>query len=54
MLAGLAADGYTIVDDIKYIQRGYEDFAAKLQGLGAVIEEVSNEREALKFQLKIG
>ena len=26
VIAGLAAEGYTIVDDIEYIQRGYECF----------------------------
>ena len=44
-IAGLAADGITIVDDIVYIQRGYERFEEKLRGLGAVIERVSTERE---------
>ena len=35
MIAGLAAEGYTIVDEIGYIQRGYECFEEKLQALGA-------------------
>ena len=39
VIAGLAADGITVVDDIVYIQRGYECFEEKLQGLGAVIEK---------------
>lgn len=54
VLAGLAAEGFTLVDDVKYILRGYEDFARKLRGLGAEIEEIDNERDALKFQLKTG
>lgn len=54
VLAGLAAEGFTLVDDVKYILRGYEDFAGKLRGLGAEIEEIDNERDALKFQLKTG
>ncbi len=33
-IAGLAADGITIVDDIVYIQRGYECFEEKLRSLG--------------------
>ena len=37
VLAGLNADGITIVDDIEYIQRGYEDFDKKLRMLGADI-----------------
>ena len=35
VIAGLAAEGITIVDDIVYIQRGYENFEQKLRGLGA-------------------
>lgn len=54
VIAGLAAEGYTIVDEIGYIQRGYENFEKKLQGLGAVIEKVDSEKEAQKFKLKVG
>lgn len=54
VIAGLAADGYTTVDEIGYIQRGYECFEKKLQGLGAVIEKVDSEKEAQKFKLKVG
>ncbi len=54
VLAGLSADGYTVVDEIGYIQRGYEKFEEKLQGLGAVIELVDSEKEAQKFRLKTG
>ena len=54
VLAGLAAEGITTVDDIKYIERGYEDFHIKLQSLGAVMERVDSERELQKFKLKIG
>lgn len=54
VIAGLAAEGYTVVEDIKYIQRGYESFEEKLQGLGAMIEKVDSEKEAQKFKLKIG
>lgn len=52
-IAGLAADGITIVDDIVYIQRGYERFEEKLRSLGAVIERVSTEREIRRFTLKV-
>ncbi len=52
-IAGLAADGITIVDDIVYIQRGYERFEEKLRSLGGVIEKVTNEKEAQKFRLKV-
>ena len=52
VLAGLAADGITVVDDIKYILRGYEDFDIKLRELGAKIEYVQSEKELRKFVLK--
>ncbi len=53
VIAGLAADGITIVDDIYYIERGYEDFHLKLKLLGAQVEKVSTEKEILKFKLKV-
>ena len=52
-IAGLAADGITIVDDIVYIQRGYERFEEKLQSIGAVMEKVETERQIQKFKLKV-
>ena len=54
VIAGLAAEGYTVVDEIGYIQRGYESFEEKLQSLGAMIEKVDSDREARKFQLREG
>ena len=54
VIAGLAAEGITIVDDIVYIQRGYEDFEGKLRSLGAEIEKVSSEKEIRKFRLRVG
>ena len=54
VLAALAADGVSSVDDIKYIERGYEDFHLKLQSLGAEIEKVESERELQKFRLRVG
>ena len=53
VIAGMAADGITIVDDIYYIERGYEDLEVKLASLGAKIERVSSEKEIQKFKLKI-
>ena len=54
VIAGLAAsDGITTVDDIHFIQRGYEDFEVKLQGIGAQIEKVGSEIEAQRFILKV-
>ena len=54
VIAGLAADGITIVDDIVYIQRGYERFEEKLRSLGGIIEKVSSEKEIQKFKFKVG
>jgi len=54
VIAGLAAEGISTVDDIIYIQRGYEDFEGKLQNLGAEIEKVFSEKEIQKFKLRIG
>ena len=54
VLAGLAAEGITIVEDIHYIERGYERFDEKLRSLGAEIEKVSDERELQKFRLRVG
>ena len=53
VIAGLAAEGITIIDDIVYIQRGYEDFEVKLRSLGAEIEKVSSEKEIQKFRLRV-
>ena len=54
VIAGLSAEGVTIVDDIHYIQRGYENFDRKLEGLGAQIQKVNSEKEIQKFQFKAG
>ena len=43
VIAGLSAEGITIVDDIHFIERGYEEFETKLRALGAQIEKVSSE-----------
>ena len=53
VIAGLTAEGITIVDDIHYVQRGYERFAEKLHELGAEIAKVSGEKEIQKFILKV-
>ena len=54
VLAGLAAEGFSSVDDIRYIERGYEDFEVKLRSLGAQIEKVDSARDMQKFKLRIG
>lgn len=45
VLAGMRAEGTTIIDDIKYIQRGYEAFDEKLRGLGADIVKEDYDEE---------
>lgn len=54
VLAALAADGISIIDDIAYIERGYEDFPQKLSSLGAVMEKVETDHDIQKFKLKVG
>ena len=54
VIAGLAAEGYTTVTQIGYIQRGYERFDEKLRALGGMIEKVDSEKDANKFIFKTG
>lgn len=49
VIAGLAADGITVVDDIYYIQRGYEALEEKLTKIGAKIARVEDEKELLSL-----
>lgn len=53
VIAGLVAEGITIVDDIYYIERGYEDFDKKLRGIGGQIEKISDDKDLQKFILKV-
>lgn len=53
VIAGLAAEGITVVDDIYYIQRGYETLEEKLTKIGAKIARVEDEKELQKFILKV-
>lgn len=54
--AALVADGISTVDQIHFIERGYEEFEEKLRGLGAYIEkvDVDDEKAIQKFKLKVG
>lgn len=56
VIAGLVGEGITTVDQIHYIQRGYERFEEKLKALGAVMEraDVEDEKAVHKFELKVG
>lgn len=53
VIAGLAAEGITVVDDIYYIQRGYEALEEKLTKIGAKIARVEDEKALQKFILKV-
>ena len=42
VLAGLIANGETVINEIEHLDRGYERIEEKLQGLGASIERIRN------------
>ncbi|MGO4393097.1 UDP-N-acetylglucosamine 1-carboxyvinyltransferase [Variovorax sp. M-6] len=48
VIAGLVADGETMVDRIYHLDRGYDRMEGKLRGLGADIERVSGPAEVLR------
>ena len=54
VIAALAAEGISEIFDIKYIERGYEDFPEKLRRLGAEIETIDTEVEKRRFQFRVG
>lgn len=47
VLAGLAAQGETVIRGVKYIDRGYQNLEAKLRSLGAKIERVERPLQEL-------
>jgi UDP-N-acetylglucosamine 1-carboxyvinyltransferase len=55
VIAGLMAEGYTVVEDVEYIERGYEQLEYKMQQLGAAIIKVDSEdaKTIKKFKLKV-
>lgn len=55
VIAGLMAEGFTVVENVEYIERGYEKFEYKMQQLGAMIEKIdSDDLKAIqKFKLKV-
>ena len=54
VLAGLSAEGFTVVDNVDFVLRGYEDFDEKLRALGAEIRLAETEEEVRKIELKMG
>ena len=53
VIAGLCAEGVTAIDDIKYIERGYEDFDRKIKELGGDIAKVTCEKDIRQFDFKV-
>lgn len=56
VVAALVAEGYSTIDSIHYIERGYENFENKMAALGASMEKIpiDDDRAVQKFKLKIG
>ena len=54
VIAGIAAKGFTTIESVHYIKRGYEMLEKKLQKLGAQIELTSSDKDIQKFTLKVG
>ncbi|CDO05051.1 UDP-N-acetylglucosamine 1-carboxyvinyltransferase 1 [Oceanobacillus picturae] len=48
ILAGLRADGYTRVTELKHLDRGYVNFAGKLASLGADIDRVDENGNSVE------
>lgn len=53
VIAALAADGWSEVHDIQYIERGYEDFPEKLRSLGADIRVVDSEDPEMQRKIHL-
>jgi len=55
VIAALVADGFTIMDQIHYVERGYEAFEEKMKKLGACMDkiDVEDEKAIQKFKLKV-
>ena len=54
VIAGLCADGVTTVEDIEYIERGYQDLVGKLQALGADIRIVDEPEHPEQLNVHAG
>ncbi|MDO5133872.1 MAG: UDP-N-acetylglucosamine 1-carboxyvinyltransferase [Eubacteriales bacterium] len=53
VIAALAAEGFSEVGEIHFIERGYEDFPEKLRRLGAEIDIVETEAEKRAFMRRV-
>ena len=56
VIAGLSAEGTTTIEDVEYIERGYQDIVGKLRRLGADIVAVTepDEGPAVKTAKSVG
>jgi len=54
VIAGLCADGETKIEDIQYIERGYEDIVGKLNALGAEIKIIIEPDEPTASESAVG
>jgi len=54
VIAGLAAKGRTVIENVHYIERGYEKMISKLNSLGADIKVAHYGREDSIFRRRIG
>ena len=46
VLAGLAAEGQTVISRAYHLERGYDDLVGKLRSLGAIVREVDLDEDA--------
>ncbi len=53
VLAGLAAKGITVIENVYFIERGYEDFDKKLERLGAKISFSNGKEESSRIKFKV-
>lgn len=53
IIAGLVADGYTRVGELKHLDRGYVNFHGKLAALGADIERIVEEVPTVNVEVKV-
>ena len=52
VIAAMSAEGFSTVESLHHIDRGYEHFEEKLKALGADITRVSNDFDVLTSQFK--
>ena len=51
IIAGLAAAGTTEIEDVRYVERGYENIEGKLRALGADIKKITIPDQAVRQAL---